>query len=214
MANLDHPHNALSREVLNWLQGRTDPVEVIKGIENHKERLVDTGETESKASSILRQIVIQSLLEIGARSFSHFLNAVERYIKLIRHVSTGGDSKADILESITRFWAKNQQMMLITFDKFMQYQFTDPSDHIIWAFGLRGGMIGSLEWEIVKGALDKANGRVFVIQKKVDQLRKEQDDAAALQKAQESADFGTDVNPDSGLHTLSTLLVQKISVNF
>lgn len=89
-------------------------------------------------------------------------------------------------------------MMLITFDKFIQYQFTEPSDHIAWAFSLNGGMIGGFEWEIVKSALNKAIGRVFVIQNKVDQLRKEQDDAAALKKAQEDADMETDVTLDTG----------------
>jgi len=137
-------------------------------------------------------------LEIGARSFSHFLNAVERYIKLIRHMSAGPESKTDILEAITQFWKKNHQMMLITLNKFMQYQFTEPSDHIAWAFNISDGMIGAFEWQILKEALDKANGRVFVIQKKVDQLRKEQDDAAALQKAHESADMDTDLIVDSG----------------
>jgi nuclear cap-binding protein subunit 1 len=197
---VDHPYYAVAQEILNWLQGRTDPVEVISGIDSHKERLIDAGENEAKALSTLRQIVIQSLLEIGSRSFSHFLNAVERYIKLIRHISMETDSKPDILGAITQFWRKNPQMMLITLNKFMQYQFTEPSDHISWAFSLSDGMVGEPEWQILKEALDKANGRVFVVQKKVDQLRKEQDDAAALQKAQENADMDTDVIIDSGEH--------------
>lgn len=193
----NHPNHGLAQEILNWLQGRTDPAEVIKGVETHRERLVDAGETDARAFSILRQVIIQSLLEIGARSFSHFLNAVERYIKLIRYISAGSEAKPDILESITRFWKKNPQMMLITFDKFLQYQFTDPSDHITWAFTLNGGFIGRFEWDIIKNALNKAIGRVFVIQNKVDQLRKEQDDAAALKKAQENADMESDANIDS-----------------
>jgi nuclear cap-binding protein subunit 1 len=195
---IGHPHNATAQEILNWLQGRTDPAEVIKGMETHKERLIDTGENEAKALSILRQIVVQSLLEIGARSFSHFLNAVERYIKLMRHITADTDSSADILEAITMFWKKNPQMMLITFDKFMQYQFTEPSDHIAWAFRLNNGFISAFEWEIIRAALDKVNGRVFISQKKVDQLRKEQDDALALQKAQEPTDMETEVNLDMG----------------
>ena len=42
--------------------------------------------------SVLRSIAIQSLLHMGSRSFSHFLNVAERYLPLLRNLVGGGIS--------------------------------------------------------------------------------------------------------------------------
>lgn len=80
------------------------------------------------------------------------------------------------------------------FDKFMQYQIVDPPDVVVWTFmnGVevgqfeeRGGPmnLSAFEWDILRAALDKANGRVTLARKKVVTLRKEDDDARAKTKA-------------------------------
>jgi nuclear cap-binding protein subunit 1 len=163
-----------------------------------KERLVDNGESETGAMSILRFIIVESLLEIGARSFSHFLNAIERYIKVMRRISVDPQAKAEILEATGRFWKKNSQMLIITSDKLMQYQFVDPSDLVRWAFRRNSGSLDTLSWELVRNAIDKANGRVVAAQKKMMQLRKEQDEALAAQTAQVDANMEYDGNVKQG----------------
>jgi len=86
-------------------------------------------------------------------------------------------------------------MILISFDKLLQYQFVEPSDVINWAFYSKHAEgLGAFEWEILKGALDKANGRVLIAKKKVALHRKEQDDALAKEIAQESAEMDVDGN--------------------
>ncbi|KZS92618.1 hypothetical protein SISNIDRAFT_412320 [Sistotremastrum niveocremeum HHB9708] len=191
----NHPHHSLAREILNWFQGRTDQEQVKQGIDNQKERLMDSGESEATALSILRFIVVQSLHEIGSRSFSHFLNAMERYIKVMRHISTDSEAKADILEATGKFWRRNPQMISITFDKLQQYQFVEPSDVITWAFAAKnGGGLGFAEWDLIKGALDKANGRVLVAKKKVALQRKEQEDQIAKEKAKVTGEMDVDGN--------------------
>ena len=77
-------------------------------------------------------------------------------------------------------------MIVIVFDKLMQYQIVDPTDVVSWAFTRTGEKrlstgqpsIGALEWEIVQGALNKANGRVVIARRKVATLRKEDDEKA------------------------------------
>ncbi len=80
------------------------------------------------------------------------------------------------------------------FDKFMQYQIVDPPDVVVWTFvnGVevgqfeeRGGPmnLSAFEWDILRAALDKANGRVTLARKKVVALRREDDDARAKTKA-------------------------------
>lgn len=165
----------------------------------------------------MRSIAVQSLLHIGSRSFSHLLNAIERYLPLLRNLASGGGSasasagaggigsgntnsevKVDILTAAAAFWKHNRQMVGIVFDKLMQYQIVDPTDVVGWTFvngagigsqaGQPGGSVGggggplslsAFEWDLLKGALDKANGRVMIARRKVTALRKEDDDTRA-----------------------------------
>jgi nuclear cap-binding protein subunit 1 len=165
--------------------------------------------------SVVRSIVVQSLLHIGSRSFSHFLNAIERFLPILRYLASGGvssaggsgnpEAKADILTAAAAFWKYNRQMVAIVFDKLMQYQIVDPTDVVGWTF-LNGVVIGQLaelagpmnlsafEWDLLKGAIDKANGRVTIARRKVTVLRKDDDDARARVKA--SVDETMDVDPE------------------
>jgi nuclear cap-binding protein subunit 1 len=85
-------------------------------------------------------------------------------------------------------------MIVIVFDKLMQYQFVDPSDVVHWTFanqvtfggtfasggGARASAaLGLFEWDLLKGALDEANGQVMIAKKKVQALKKEEDDTRA-----------------------------------
>jgi nuclear cap-binding protein subunit 1 len=184
---------------LSQLQGRTDPSAVISNIDAIRERLVDGGESEASAYSILRDIVVQSLMEIGARSFSHFLNAIERYIKLMRHITEDPEARTEIFEAAGKFWGKNTQMLYITVDKLLQYQFAEPTDLIKWTFKRHGGFIDLDSWLLIRSALDKAKGRVVVAEKKVAQLRKEHEDQVAAQKAQSTTNMDVEDAADTGL---------------
>lgn len=157
----------------------------------------------------MRSIAVQSLLSIGSRSFSHLLNAIERYLPFLRGIANpsvaqgGGDvaeAKTDILNAVFTFWKRNRQIIGIVFDKLMQYQIVDPTDVIAWTFGNSAGdsgtgtnllSVGAFEWDLIKGALDKANGRVMVARRKVAALRKEQDDSIARVKASGGADVAS-----------------------
>jgi len=122
------------------------------------------------------------------------------------------EAKAGILSSAAEFWRNNRQMVNIVFDKLMQYQIVDPTDVVNWTFenGARIGSglgqsqalskVGVFEWDLIRGALDKANGRVVIARRKVSALKKEEDDTRARAKARASdgasMEVDGDANPD------------------
>ena len=151
--------------------------------------------------SVVRLMTVQSLLHIGSRSFSHFLNAIERYLPVLRSLASSPDAKRDILNAASRFWSRNRQMIRIVFDKLMQYQIVDPTDIIGWAFAPHAQgedkdvtRVDAFRWEIIEGALNKANGRVMISRRKVAALRKEEDDTRAREKAGENMEVDPDGN--------------------
>jgi len=202
------PHHDAAQAVLNLFRGRAKAEDVISHLDTLKSTLESSDEGHVNVDAVMRSIAVQSLLHIGSRSFSHLLNAIERYLPLLRNLASSGvssvggggnaEAKADILSAAAAFWRHNRQMVGIVFDKLMQYQIVDPTDVVSWTF-LNGAVIGqfselagpmnlsTFEWDLLKGALDKANGRVMIARRKVTALRKEDDDTRARVKASTDA---------------------------
>ena len=203
-----HPYCEAAQSVLNLFRGRAKAEDVIANLETIKNTLESAEEGHANVNSAVRFITMQSLLHIGCRSFSHLLNAIERYLPLLRNLVSGGvsnavgggtpEAKSDILSASASFWKYNRQMIGIVFDKLMQYQIVDPTDVVAWIFSQEAGVgepralwgqssLSTYEWDLLKGALDKANGRVLIAKRKVVALRKEDDDTRGRAKATANA---------------------------
>lgn len=226
------PHHDAAQAVLNLFRGRAKAEDVISHLDTLKNTLEASDSEVVDVDKIVRSIAVQSLLHIGSRSFSHLLNAIERYLPLLRNLASGGGSasasagggntnseaKADILTAAAAFWKHNRQMVGIVFDKLMQYQIVDPTDVVGWTFvngagigsqaGIGGGNTGgggplslsAFEWDLLKGALDKANGRVMIARRKVMALRKEDDDTRARVMASGGETMEVDGDVKQGIH--------------
>lgn len=173
---------------------KVPPQEITLYIDTMQTELISSGMSDSHATSRIRSITVQCLLLLGARSFSHFLNAIERYLPVLRPLSGTPDAKFEVLEIVCSFWRRNQQMISIIFDKLMQYQIVGPNDVVSWAFdggglGERSDGLTTFQWELMRNALDKSNGRVLIAQRRVVQQRKaDEESRAAKHVASESMD--------------------------
>jgi nuclear cap-binding protein subunit 1 len=199
LPSIAHPYHDAAQSVLGLLRGRSKAEDVMNAFETLRNSLAENMHNTANLDNILRSIAIQSLLHTGSRSFSHFLNAVERYLPLLRNLAAGGisssggipslEARMDILTASSRFWRRNRQMIGIVFDKLMQYQIVDPTDVVSWAFagGLGNGegplKVDYRQWDLLRAALDKANGRVMIAKRKVIALRKEEDENRARANA-------------------------------
>ena len=208
----NHYHDA-AQSVLDLIRGRSKAEDVMAHLESLKNSL-ETTDSDTNTDSIIRSIAVQSLLHIGSRSFSHFLNAIERYLPLLRNVASGNltttgssnlEARIDILTAVAMFWKRSPHMIVIVFDKLMQYQIVDPTDVVSWAFTSGGKnstatypSINALLWDVVGGALDKANGRVLIARRKVATLRKEEDEKAALALASNGTSMEVDAEAKPG----------------
>lgn len=176
---------------MNLLRGRSKAEDVIALIDSLKSSLAESSDSVN-VESVIRAITIQSLLHVGSRSFSHFLNAVERYLPLLRVLASSPEAKSEIMASVADFWRRNKQMVVIVADKLMQYQIVDPSDICSWAFHFDSftgtTTVDAFRWDLIQGALGKANGRVLTSKRRVSTLRKQEDDERARIKASMEVD--------------------------
>lgn len=119
-------------------------------------------------SAPIVQMVGEAVLKLGDRSFSHFLNATERYLDVLRYATSDHASRRVLLDAIQSFWSRSCQQRLITVDKYLQYSILEPLDVVDWVFAedvgsspdAPDGWTDVYKWELLRMTLDKVVGRV------------------------------------------------------
>ncbi|KAH9938689.1 armadillo-type protein [Fomitopsis serialis] len=155
------PYHDAAQSLLTLLRGRTKAEDVVSHLDPLKNSISETAEGDVNVSSVVRSIAVQSLLHIGNRSFSHFLNAIERYLPLLRNIASGGgagatgssntEARMDILSAVANYWKRVRNMIVI-------YQIVDPTDVVTWTFAYGGALTGAVgkssfdafQWGVLK----------------------------------------------------------------
>ncbi|KAK4683566.1 nuclear cap-binding protein subunit 1, partial [Tremellales sp. Uapishka_1] len=198
-----HPLHAEATELLKLLRQKV-PVPTIK---SHLDGLPDaTSGPDEPLSPEIRLMAFQTLLHLGSRSFSHFLNATERYLDLLRQLTPDPSTRRVLLDGVTGYWKESSQMVLVVVDKYLQYGVLEGLDVVEWVFGeeLRsgGGEDGDgwtdcHKWEILRMTIDKTVGRVEAAKRRVRDVERG-DEVARARRAAEKLERGEDVGMDEG----------------
>jgi nuclear cap-binding protein subunit 1 len=168
------------------------------------QEVLDHLAVDNAVSPESKQLAFVTLLHLGSRSFSHFLNATERYLDLLRNLTPDASSRRILLEAIHSYWRNSSQMRLITTDKYLQYGILEGLDVVDWTFEGDVTMMSGEEpdgwtdghrWELLKMCLGKYVGRVEALRRKVKSVERE-DEAIRARKAAERLDHGDDVGDD------------------
>ena len=142
-----------------------------------------------------RRIAIHAVLNNGSRSFSHFLNATERYLKLIQEVAHTQKGRRELLVFVRDFWRNSSQMRVMVIDKYLQYNLVDYEDVVEAIFGAFSAREEDIRadrptvwtdyhaWELLNNALIKSKGRLVAITKRITQTEREDEAIRAKRNA-------------------------------
>lgn len=165
---------------------------------------VSSGPDEPMSSGV-RIMAIEIILQLGSRSFSHFLNATERYLDLLRFLTPDPTSRQLLLAGVSSYWKLSQQMQLITIDKYVQYGVLEGLDVVDWVFSEgegtgagadeADGWTDGHKWEILKMCLDKHSGRVAAVRRRLKAVERA-DEAARARRAADVLEKGGDVGEE------------------
>jgi nuclear cap-binding protein subunit 1 len=155
--------------------------------------------------SNVRIMAIETILQLGSRSFSHFLNATERYLDLLRFLTPDPASRQLLLSGVSSYWKLSQQMQLITIDKYVQYGVLEGLDIVDWVFSEgegtgagadeADGWTDGHKWEILRMCLDKHSGRVASVKRRLRAVERA-DEAARARRAADVLEKGGDVGEE------------------
>lgn len=77
--NADHPQRSVADDILQLMRTKSSVDEIRKELDGFRDILIsEQGMMEEAAKDLERDIALQCLLVVGSRSFSHFLNVLER----------------------------------------------------------------------------------------------------------------------------------------
>ncbi|KAN0062429.1 Nuclear cap-binding protein subunit 1 [Thecaphora frezii] len=234
-----HPYHAQASRLINSIRAKAAAEVIMADFESFKASILPDAsgvaggeeeagkvENEQQAEAVVRDIAIQAVLSVGSRSFSHFLNIVERYHGLLRQLSSSPRMRMAILCGATRFWARSAQWVNIVIDKLLQYRIVEPADVIEFVFspptdepapvllGSGDGVAHSFSkvpataagglqrdwssfnwWLIIRLTLKKVNGRVDQLQKRLEDIEREE--ALELERKEAALAAGLDEDADN-----------------
>ncbi|WAR62696.1 hypothetical protein PtB15_15B283 [Puccinia triticina] len=171
-------------DVVQLLKHKEPVSRLLDYLTKMQERLAAEGIEES-VQDVTREVAIQALLNVGSRSFSHFLNILERYLELLRNLTNSASARASLLQTVSKFWRKNGQFELIVIDKLLEYRVIDPIDSLRHSFETyKTSQWGELQfWDGMKMTIEKVTRRVKASRTKLAKLKKDEEDQRDRQRA-------------------------------
>lgn len=80
------------------------------------------------------EVVVQTFLAIGSKSFTHLITVLERYGQVISKMYSDQDKQVQLIEEVSLCWKNNAQMAAITIDRMMSYRLVSNMAIVRWCF--------------------------------------------------------------------------------
>ncbi|BGO90576.1 hypothetical protein NBRC10512_005296 [Rhodotorula toruloides] len=180
----EHIHNAAATSFLRMVRAKAPISEATEELDSFQKSLeTEHNMTAEAAENVKRDMAVQTILNVGSRSFSHFLNALERYLTLLRNLSSSPSARQHLLNTVAAFWKRHPQFHLIVLDKLLQYRLVDTRDVIAWVFAPSEEQEGSKTktwsdpdlWQMVKITLRSVTGQIDSAKMRVEGLKREEE---------------------------------------
>lgn len=102
-----------SREIISWIDDHLLP---IHGLD------------------ITLRVVVQTLLNIGSKSFTHLITVLERYGQVFARICSDQDKQVMLISEMSSLWKNNAQMTAIAVDRMMGYRLLSNLAIVRWVF--------------------------------------------------------------------------------
>jgi nuclear cap-binding protein subunit 1 len=148
----------VSKKLLSKMQ-KKDPVDVvIQWLDGDSQEEDNTHTIVKDLSSNERvNIIINCLLIVGKKSFSHLLSSLERYEDFIPKYIINKEARLQALKSLIQCWETSPQQIIICADKFQTYQIVTPITIVEWFFSPSSRKLYTKQWpwELLYATFDK-----------------------------------------------------------
>ncbi|XP_073273142.1 nuclear cap-binding protein subunit 1-like isoform X2 [Primulina huaijiensis] len=163
----DHTEHSLSAELNGMVKDRLTSREIISWIES---RIIP-----EQGLDVTLRVVVQTLLNIGSKSFTHFITVIERYGQVIARICSAQEKQVSLLSEVSSFWKNNAQMTAIAIDRLMGYRLVSNLAIVRWVFlpeNVEQFHVSDRPWEVLRNAINKTSNRITDLRKEISVLKK------------------------------------------
>ncbi|XP_042006458.1 nuclear cap-binding protein subunit 1-like [Salvia splendens] len=163
----DQTERGLSSELSGMVKERVTTREIISWIDNHV--------LATHGLDVTLRVVVQTLLNIGSKSFTHLITVLERYGQIISKICPDQDRQVMLISEVSSFWKNNAQMTAVAIDRMMGYRLVSNVAIVRWVFlpsNVDQFHVSDRLWEILRNALTKTFNRISDLRKEVSSLKK------------------------------------------
>ncbi|KAK9733491.1 hypothetical protein RND81_04G071200 [Saponaria officinalis] len=158
---------ALSEELNSMVRGRQTAREIISWVEENVFPV--------HGLDVTLEVVVQTLLNIGSKSFTHLMTVLERYGQVIAKLCPDEDKQVMLICEVSTFWKNNTQMTAIAIDRMMGYRLISNLAIVRWVFSpsnIDQFHTSDRPWEILRNAISKTYNRISDLRKEIVLLKK------------------------------------------
>ncbi|XP_042497800.1 nuclear cap-binding protein subunit 1 isoform X1 [Macadamia integrifolia] len=159
--------HALSVQLSIMVKGRVTSQEIISWVE---ESIISV-----HGFTVALEVVIQTFLDIGSKSFTHLITVLERYGQVIAKLCPDLDKQVILIDEVSSYWKNNAQTKAITIDRMMGYRIISNLAIVNWVFSppnVEQFHASDHPWEILRNAVEKTYNRVSDLRKEISSLEK------------------------------------------
>ncbi|KAK6923523.1 MIF4G-like, type 2 [Dillenia turbinata] len=158
---------SLSEELRGMVKGRLSAREVFSWMEENV--------LPSHGFEVALKIVVQTLLDIGSKSFTHLITVLERYGQVFAKLCPDQDRQVMLITEVSSYWKNSTQLIAIAIDRMMGYRLISTLAIVRWVFSpskIEQFHTSDHPWEILGNAVGKAYNRIRDLRKEISSLKK------------------------------------------
>eukprot|EP00268_Persea_americana_P003351 TRINITY_DN11016_c0_g1_i1.p1 TRINITY_DN11016_c0_g1~~TRINITY_DN11016_c0_g1_i1.p1 ORF type:complete len:909 (-),score=191.41 TRINITY_DN11016_c0_g1_i1:321-2897(-) len=143
-----------AREIISWIEESVIPLH---------------------GSKIALEVIVQTLLHIGSKSFTHLMTVLERYGQVIARLCPDLDKQVALIDEVSSFWKNSAQMTAVAIDRMMGYRLISNLAIVNWVFSpsnIEQFHTTDRLWEILQNAVNKTYNRISDLRKEISSLEK------------------------------------------
>lgn len=158
------PGTAAAHKLVVAIRQKCTPEEVVnelKDLVNLKENENDM--VESSFNPLKIDVFVQTLLNLGSKSFSHTFAAISKFHYVFKQLAESEEGQICVLHNVFELWHNHQQMMVVIVDKLLKTQIVECSSVATWIFSkeMSSEFTKMYLWEILHLTIKKMNKHVM-----------------------------------------------------
>lgn len=165
-----YPGTTAAHQMVVAVRQKCTPEEVLAVLHDLPNPRQDAeGEAEGAFNPLKIDVFVQTLLNLGSKSFSHSFAAIGKFHYVFKTLAESEEAQICILRNLFSLWQNHQQMICVLIDKMLKLQIIECSAVANWIFSreMQTEFTKLYIWEVLHLTIRKMNKHVARLQREL-----------------------------------------------